>query len=186
MTIKHAEVLAHEPLAKADGSVYMGNLFWSNPIDVQAPFSHPCFKFPHHISCLYKLVSVTGCVPPCKHSNTLGKLFQLLVLFEMTEIRYTTRGGGTAADPEVYTPSFTYHGFRYAEIDITGTAAKASATTGTHPLQQPVEPVLGSLVALNLRSSVAETGVLSFGSDRGSGSNLVQKLSNNSWLVKYT
>ena len=33
-TIKHAEVLAHEPLAPADGSVYMGNLFWASPIDV--------------------------------------------------------------------------------------------------------------------------------------------------------
>ena len=28
VTIKHAEALAHEPLAKADGSVFMGNLFW--------------------------------------------------------------------------------------------------------------------------------------------------------------
>ncbi len=33
-TLKHAEVLAHEPLAPADGSVYMGNLFWANPVDV--------------------------------------------------------------------------------------------------------------------------------------------------------
>ena len=35
-TLKHAEVLAHEPLAPADGSVYMGNLFWANPVDVCA------------------------------------------------------------------------------------------------------------------------------------------------------
>jgi len=34
VTLKHAEVLAHEPLAPADGSVYMGNLFWANPVDV--------------------------------------------------------------------------------------------------------------------------------------------------------
>lgn len=39
VTLKHAEVLAHEPLAEydhiqADGSVYMGNLFWANPVDV--------------------------------------------------------------------------------------------------------------------------------------------------------
>ena len=34
VTLKHAEVMAHAPLAPADGSVYMGNLFWSNPVDV--------------------------------------------------------------------------------------------------------------------------------------------------------
>ena len=27
-------MLAHEPLAPADGSVYMGNLFWANPVDI--------------------------------------------------------------------------------------------------------------------------------------------------------
>ena len=34
VTLKHAEALAHEPLAVEDGSVYMGNLFWANPVDV--------------------------------------------------------------------------------------------------------------------------------------------------------
>ena len=63
ITLKHAEVLAHEPLAPQDGSVYMGNLFWANPVDV-----------------------------------------------------YISKGGSTAASREVYTPSFTYHGFRYVRI----------------------------------------------------------------------
>jgi hypothetical protein len=34
ITLKHAEALGHPPLAPADGSVYMGNLFWANPIDI--------------------------------------------------------------------------------------------------------------------------------------------------------
>lgn len=34
VTLKHAEALAHPPLAPADGSVWMGNLFWANPVDV--------------------------------------------------------------------------------------------------------------------------------------------------------
>lgn len=34
ITLKYAEALAHPPLAPADGSVYMGNLFWCNPVDV--------------------------------------------------------------------------------------------------------------------------------------------------------
>lgn len=98
-TLKHAEALAHPPLAPADGSVYMGNLFWANPVDV-----------------------------------------------------YIAKGG-TA--PEVYEPSFTYHGFRYVELlleppDASMVGQRGSQSTG------PPEPGLESVVGVNLRSSVGE------------------------------
>lgn len=35
ITLLHAEVLSHPPIAPAyDGSAFMGNLFWANPIDI--------------------------------------------------------------------------------------------------------------------------------------------------------
>ena len=123
-TLKHAEVLAHEPLAPADGSVYMGNLFWANPVDV-----------------------------------------------------YIARGpaSGAAGASEVYEPSFTYHGFRYVELTL-------EAPQGGDALL--AEPVLASVVGLNLRSSVGEAGALTFGSDSHAPDNLLQKLSNNSWWTE--
>ena len=72
ITLKHAEALAHPPLAPADGSVYMGNLFWANPVDV-----------------------------------------------------YIAKGGAT---PEVYEPSFTYHGFRFVELSIAEGALPSEPT----------------------------------------------------------
>ena len=123
-TLKHAEVLAHEPLAPADGSVYMGNLFWASPVDV-----------------------------------------------------YIAKGptSGAPGVGEIYEPSFTYHGFRYVELTL-------DAPQGWDaPLP---EPVLGSVVGLNLRSSVGESGSLSFGADIHAPGNLLQKLSNNSWWTE--
>ena len=122
-TLKHAEVLAHEPLAPADGSVYMGNLFWANPIDI-----------------------------------------------------YIARGPGSADEPasEVYEPSFTYHGFRYVELLL-----EPPSNSSTLP-----EPVLASVVGLNLRSAVGETGALSFGGGDDTPGQLLQRLSSNSWWTE--
>ena len=60
-TLKHAEVLAHTPLVtemEADGSVYMGNLFWANPVDVyvakgggEAEVYEPSFTY-HGFRCV--------------------------------------------------------------------------------------------------------------------------------------
>jgi hypothetical protein len=120
ITLSHAEVLSHEPLAPRDGSVYMGNLFWANPVD-----------------------------------------------------KYTTKG---STDVEVYTPSFTYHGFRYVEVSIAGGSL-------------PAELTIRSLVGINLRSAVRESGRLTFGaveepSVETSSTNLLQKLSSNSWWTE--
>ena len=116
VTLKHAEALAHEPLATQDGSVYMGNLFWANPVDV-----------------------------------------------------YLTKGSSTS---EVYEPSFTYHGFRYVEMTITGGGAL------------PAEPTVDSVVGINMRTAVTESATLRFGADPHSPGNIIQKLSNNSWWTE--
>ena len=117
VTLKHAEALQHAPLAPADGSVYMGNLFWANPVDI-----------------------------------------------------YITKGSNGNAG-ESYTPSFTYHGFRYVEMLLSDG-------------RLPVEPTISSVVAVNLRSAVEESAQLSFGSDVHATDNLLQKLSNNSWWTE--
>ena len=115
ITIKHAEALAHPPLAVKDGSVYMGNLFWANPVDI-----------------------------------------------------YTAKGGATA---EVYVPSMTYHGFRFAELSIIGGVL-------------PFEPTIHTLTGINLRTAAAESATLRFGAAPHDPANLVQKLSNNSWWTE--
>ena len=133
-TLKHAEVLAHEPLAPADGSVYMGNLFWANPVDV-----------------------------------------------------YTARGpNGSDSSSEVYEPSFTYHGFRYVELLLEPPPAAAAVAASGAALVPPPEPVLASVVGLNLRSAVREAAVLTFGDSQAppAGINIIQRLSNNSWWTE--
>lgn len=118
VVLRHAEALAHEPLVppqSADGSVYMGNLFWANPVDV-----------------------------------------------------YIVKGGDS---PEVYEPSFTYHGFRYVELD-----------SGAAPL--PVEPDLDTVVGINLRTAASEAASLRLGEDPHDPQNLLQRLSNNSWWTE--
>ena len=115
ITLKHAEALAHPPLAPRDGSVYMGNLFWANPVDV-----------------------------------------------------YIAKGGPA---PEVYEPSFTYHGFRYVELVI---------SNGT----LPSAPTLSSVLGINLRTSAAESAALTFAADPHDPANLLQRLSNNSWWTE--
>ena len=115
VTLKHAEALAHEPLAPNDGSVYMGNLFWANPVDV-----------------------------------------------------YIAKGGAAS---EIYEPSFTYHGFRYVELSVSGG-------------DLPSEPTLDTILGINMRSSVAESATLRFGDAPDDPGNLVQKLSNNSWWTE--
>lgn len=115
ITLKHAETLGHPPLAPADGSVYMGNLFWANPVDV-----------------------------------------------------YITKGG---AEIESYEPSFTYHGFRYVELSLSGGALSS-------------EPTLATLLGVNFRSAVAESASIMLGSDSTTPDNVLQKLSNNSWWTE--
>ena len=118
-TLQHAEALNHPPFAARDGRVWMGNLFWANPVDV-----------------------------------------------------YIARGAATA---EVYTPSFTYHGFRYVELSLELPVGAAPASA---------EPGPGSLVGVNLRSAVREVAALELGSDVGAPNNLLQRLSNNSWWTE--
>ena len=116
ITLKHAEALAHPPLAPVkDGSVYMGNLFWANPVDI-----------------------------------------------------YTAKGGAT---PEVYQPSMTYHGFRFVELSISDGVL-------------PSEPTIATVVGLNLRTAAAESATMRFGASPNDPTNLVQKLSNNSWWTE--
>jgi alpha-L-rhamnosidase len=89
---------------------------------------------------------------------------------------YVAKGG---AAQEVYEPTMTYHGFRYVEMSIAdGPSADSS------PAKLPTPPTLDSIVGVNLRSSVAEAAVLKFGPDPTNQSNLVQKLSNNSWWTE--
>jgi alpha-L-rhamnosidase len=72
---------------------------------------------------------------------------------------------------ELYTPSFTYHGFRYVQVSVTG---------GT----LPEELTIHSVVGINLRSAVRESGTLTFGATDQSSTNLLQKLSSNSWWTE--
>ncbi len=75
---------------------------------------------------------------------------------------YMTKGGGN----ELYQPEFTYHGFRYVELEF----------DGDHPA-----PTLQTVTGVNLRSSVVEAATMHFGSD---GSSLVERISSNSWWTE--
>ena len=87
---------------------------------------------------------------------------------------YITRGG--SAEGEEYEPSFTYHGFRYVEVQV------SNGTLGPRGTASPLE--LSSLVGVNFRTDAAEVGTIAVGADRHAPSNLVQRVSNNSWWTE--
>ena len=114
VTLYFAEALSHPPLGPANGSVYMGNLFWSYPVD-------------HYVSA-----------------------------------RLSGRPGDN--DALVYEPRFTYHGFRYVQVQATP-ALNVTLT-------------LDSLVGINARTAAQEAA------DIGLSEPLLQRLSDNSWWTE--
>jgi hypothetical protein len=120
VTLQFGEALSHSPIGADDGTVFMGNLYWANPVD-----------------------------------------------------HYITRGGDT---PEVYEPIFTYHGFRYVQLSVSGGGGSL------HPA-----PTLESLMGINRRSAVVEAATMRFGNsaaDWASADNFIQRVSNNSWWTE--
>jgi alpha-L-rhamnosidase len=84
---------------------------------------------------------------------------------------YIAKGTGTAANPETFTPRFTYKGFQYVQLSAVGGGALPDGITATvDSVQEIREPLtrtgvfdsssdLIDLIERNIRSSVAENYV---------------------------
>jgi hypothetical protein len=162
-TLKYAETLTHPPLcddphssySACDGSVYMGNLFWANPVDTYIAKGDPQSSEVFEPSFTYHgyHTATTQCMP----------LFHVCL--------------------DVCSPWSTLHAMVYASRAVCrGRYRYIELSHSGPPLLS--EPTISSVIGINLRTAAAESATLRFGADPHSPSNLVQKLSNNSWWTE--
>lgn len=202
LTLQHAEVLTHPPFGDYDGSVWMGNLFWANPVDtytVAAIGANQTYepRFTYH-GFRYVQVSIDESPGTCGEAQEGENLTLYCPSGKVSAVSFASFGSpsgscaGSLAEGACHAAASqtTLERACLGQASCTlqasneafggdpclGTAKRLAVRISCGGLAAPLQAP--KLTAVNLRSAVREQGTVTLRNQ------MLQRLSDNAWWTE--